>query len=79
MFLLSVFPPLSITAEMLVDSFMLVVLVFPLLYFFLFNPLLLHITERERAEEGLIAKYQGTFLYSPSGRMTLNKLIKLED
>ncbi|MEK6758186.1 MAG: HD domain-containing phosphohydrolase [Deltaproteobacteria bacterium] len=57
MFLLSVFPPFSTTVEMLVDPFILVVLVFPLLYFFLFNPLLLHITERERAEEGL-RKYQ---------------------
>src|SRR3990170_8409814 len=55
MFLLSVFPPLSITAEMLVDSFILVVLVFPLLYFFLFNPLVLHITERESAHEALLA------------------------
>ena len=51
MFLLSVFPPFSTTAEMLVDSFILVVLVFPLLYFFLFNPLVLHITERKKAQE----------------------------
>lgn len=57
MFLLSVFPPFSTTAVMFVDSFILVVFVFPLLYFFLFNPLLLHITERERAQEGL-RKYQ---------------------
>ena len=57
MFLLSVLPHFSTTAEMFVDSFMLVVLVFPLLYFFLFNPLVLHITERKRAEEGL-RKYQ---------------------
>lgn len=58
MFLLSVFPPFSITAEMLVDSFILVVLVFPLLYFFLFNPLVLHITERDRAEEALLASVE---------------------
>src|SRR3990170_6129469 len=55
MFLLSVFPPFSTTAEMLVDSFILVVFVFPLLYFFLFNPLVLHIAERERAEEALLS------------------------
>lgn len=34
MFLLSVFPPFSTTAVMFVDSFILVVFVFPLLYFF---------------------------------------------
>lgn len=55
MFLLSVFPPFSTSEEMLVDSFMLVVFVFPLLHFFLFNPLVLHITEHERAEEALLS------------------------
>lgn len=55
MFLLSVLPPFSTTAEMLVDSFILVVFVFPLLYFFLFNPLEKDIQEREIAEEALLS------------------------
>src|SRR3990170_3300931 len=36
-----------------VDSTLLVLMLFPVLYFFLFRPLIQHITERKRFEEGL--------------------------
>lgn len=44
-------PQLSMWAESLVQSILLLTLLFPVLYFFSLRPLLLHIAERQRAEE----------------------------
>lgn len=43
MFLLDILPPLSATVESLVDTFILTMLIFPVLYFFLFRPLVLQL------------------------------------
>ena len=53
MVLVFVLPPLSVWVEALSDSTLLVVLIFPILYFFVFRPLTLHIAERERMEAEL--------------------------
>ncbi|MFX1600309.1 MAG: nitrogen regulation protein NR(II), partial [Promethearchaeota archaeon] len=50
-FLLPVMPPMSSTVEAIFDAFILTALVFPILYIFLFRPMILHIIERRRAEE----------------------------
>ena len=63
MFFLSLIPPLSMWVEALIDSTLLVVLVSPILYFFLFHPLILHITERKRAE-GLLKESEKQLLQS---------------
>ena len=51
MFLLMVFPDMPPLMEALLDAFMLTVMIFPMLYFFSFRPLILHIKERKRIEE----------------------------
>jgi PAS domain S-box-containing protein len=50
-FLLPHMPPMSRTVEAIFDAFILTALVFPILHIFLFRPMILHITERRRAEE----------------------------
>ncbi len=56
MFLIFALPPFSTVVEAFIDAFLLIVFIFPILYIFLFRPLILHIKERERAEEALQAK-----------------------
>jgi PAS domain S-box-containing protein len=56
-FLLPNMPPMSQTAEAIFDAFILTALVFPILYIFLFRPMILHITERKRAEESMKLAY----------------------
>jgi PAS domain S-box-containing protein len=56
-FLLPNMPPMSRTAEAIFDAFILTALVFPVLYVFLFRPMILHITERRRAEESMKLAY----------------------
>ncbi|MDY7080574.1 MAG: hypothetical protein SXV54_27145 [Chloroflexota bacterium] len=51
MVILSFVQPLSTPFEVLFDSILLVILLAPVLYFFLFRPFALHITARERAEK----------------------------
>lgn len=51
MLLLSVIPDLSTAPKMIIDSLVLVVLVSPVLYFYIYRPLVLHINERKRADE----------------------------
>ncbi len=51
MALLSILPPFPTWFEALFDSFFLIVLLSPLFYFFLFRPMVNHISERKRAEE----------------------------
>lgn len=53
MIVISKLPPLSMLTEAFFDSSLLVFLISPMLYFFLFHPLILHITERKKAEEAL--------------------------
>ncbi len=50
-FLLPNMPPLSHPAEGFFDALLLTAMVFPVLYIFLFRPMVLHIRERRRAEE----------------------------
>ncbi len=54
MVMFSMLPPLSMWVESFLDASLLVLLVSPVLYFFLFHPLILHITERQKAEEALV-------------------------
>lgn len=56
MILLSFFPPLPIWAEALVDSQMLILIVLPLLYIFLFRPFSSQIEERVDAEIRLVSE-----------------------
>ena len=53
----SYLPPLPVFEETLIDSLLLTIPVFPLLYLFLFRPLLLNITYRKKAEEALERSY----------------------
>lgn len=53
MIILSMLPPLPTWVEAFLDSSLLVLLVSPMLYFFLFYPLILHIADRKKAEETL--------------------------
>jgi two-component system, cell cycle sensor histidine kinase and response regulator CckA len=51
MLLLPILPPLSFYQTVVVDAALLTILGFPLLYFFLFRPLQVHIRTRQRCEE----------------------------
>lgn len=53
MVLFAVLPRFAMWVESAVQSGLLLVLLFPVLYFFSFRPLILHITEREQAEEAM--------------------------
>jgi len=53
MYLISLLPPFSIWGEMLFDATLLVILITPAIYLFLYRPLILHIDDRERAEKAL--------------------------
>lgn len=56
-FLLPNMPPMSQTAEAIFDASILTALVFPILYLFLFRPMMLHIIERKRAVESMKLAY----------------------
>lgn len=51
MFLFSILPPLSQHVQIFVDVLLLIVLVLPMSYLFLFRPMVLHIDELKRAEK----------------------------
>jgi PAS domain S-box-containing protein len=53
MVLFAVLPHFHMWAESLIQSSLLLVLLFPVLYLFSFRPLILHIAEREQAEEAM--------------------------
>jgi PAS domain S-box-containing protein len=53
MFFLSVLPPIPMWIGALFDAALLIVLLFPTLYFFVSRPLILHINERKKAEKAL--------------------------
>lgn len=64
MALFAVLPQFRMWIETLVESVLLLILLFPVLYFFSFRPLLLHIAEREQAEAAMIQseyKYRQLF------------------
>jgi diguanylate cyclase (GGDEF)-like protein len=67
MFLLARIPPIPETLEMFLDSFLLVILVCPILYFFFLSPILLNITERKVLEKKLALTDKLTGLYSRRG------------
>ena len=53
MIFLSILPPIPTWMWSLLDATLLVILLSPTLYFFVLRPLMMHITEREQAEEAL--------------------------
>jgi len=53
MILISMLPPLSMWVETFLDAALLVFLVSPVLYFFMFHPLILQISECKKSEEAL--------------------------
>jgi PAS domain S-box-containing protein len=53
MLFLSVFPPLSSAAVAILDSSLLIMIVSPVLFFFLVRPLRMHISKRKRVEDSL--------------------------
>lgn len=53
MALFAVLPHFHMWAESVIQSSLLLILLFPVLYFFSFRPLILHIAEREQAEEAM--------------------------
>lgn len=59
MFLLLVLPPFSPLVEAFLDSLLLVVLLSPVLYLFLFRPLVQHITQRQQVEAELMELQRG--------------------
>jgi PAS domain S-box-containing protein len=64
MLLFGVVPHFALWAETAVQSALLLVLLFPVLYFFSFRPLILHIAEREQAVITMLEsefKYQSVF------------------
>src|SRR5665647_1410547 len=54
MLFIDALPPLSQMGTALLDSTLLLILAFPVLYFFVFRPMSTHITSRKKAEELLI-------------------------
>jgi PAS domain S-box-containing protein len=54
MIILSFLPPLALFAVALIDASLLSLILFPMLYFLIFRPLNLHITERKKAEDDLL-------------------------
>ncbi|MCX6220844.1 MAG: ATP-binding protein [Bacteroidia bacterium] len=54
MLFIDALPPLSQMGTALLDSTLLLILAFPVLYFFVFHPMATYITERKQAEELLI-------------------------
>jgi diguanylate cyclase (GGDEF)-like protein len=57
MLILSFFPTLPLIQESMIDSTLLVMMISPALYYFLFHPLLLHINRRKESEDRLKEAY----------------------
>jgi len=64
MVMFALLPQFSMWTESLIESVLLLILLFPVLYFFSLRPLLMHIAEREQAEEAMReseSKYRNLF------------------
>jgi PAS domain S-box-containing protein len=64
MVVFALLPQFSMWTESLIESVLLLMLLFPVLYFFSLRPLLMHIAEREQAEEAMReseSKYRNLF------------------
>jgi PAS domain S-box-containing protein len=64
MALFAILPHFAMWVESVIQSTLLLILLFPVLYFFSFRPLILHITERDQAEEEMReseSKYRNLF------------------
>lgn len=53
MIMFALLPQFTMWVESLIESCLLILLLFPVLHYFSFRPLILHITERDRAEEAM--------------------------
>jgi two-component system sensor histidine kinase UhpB len=81
MYLLSFLPSLTPVAEMFLDSLLLLGLISPVLGFFLFRPLILHITHRMRVEKELIfekEKLIKVYESSPDAVVVLDRDCRIE-
>ena len=58
MMLISFLPPISKPKEAIIDASLLVMIVAPALYFFLFHPLILHINKRHESENKIQTAYE---------------------
>ena len=68
MILIKVIPNLALWNELLIDSFLLAIILLPILYFFSFRPLILTIAERKQEEEKackIEEKFRKTSMTSP--------------
>jgi signal transduction histidine kinase/ActR/RegA family two-component response regulator len=82
MLFIDALPPLSRWSTALLDSTLLLIPVFPILYFFVFRPMMIHLTERRRAEEALqIEKdnLKAILASSPVGMLLLDEETMIAD
>ena len=84
MYLISLLPTFSRWGEMLFDAALLVILISPAIYLFLYRPLVLHINERKRAESALReseTRFRTVFQTSPDSitisRLSDGKIVKI--
>ena len=76
MLILSLFPISGFWTEIIIDSGFLVTMLSPILYFFLYRPLMAHIKERDLSEKSLReseARFRNVFQTSPDS-ITVNSL-----
>lgn len=76
MFFISLLPPLAAVLEAFIYSMLLVLLLSPILYFFLFRPLILHISGRRQAEDDLAkseARAKGIVDIATDGIITIDR------
>lgn len=75
-FLISFLPHLSFIAGILIDALLLSIILFPILYFFLYRPMVLYINKRKAAEEEEERQkkfFEQTFIQSSTSTQILDK------